>query len=63
MLTSIYCMQPVNSQTFNYAIVAVGIVIFYSAGYWLISARKWFVGPVKQIVGTLDDFLISRTSS
>ncbi|KAJ7187127.1 APC amino acid permease [Mycena filopes] len=29
--------------------VAVGIVIVYSVGFWLISARKWFTGPVKQI--------------
>ncbi|KAJ3874262.1 APC amino acid permease [Lentinula edodes] len=41
--------NPVDSQTLNYAIVAVGIVITYSFGYWLISARKWFAGPVKQI--------------
>jgi len=42
-------VNPVNSQTFNYAIVAVGIVIIYSTGFWLVSARKWFVGPIKQI--------------
>ncbi|KAJ6541982.1 APC amino acid permease [Mycena vulgaris] len=42
-------VNPVNSQTLNYSIVAVGIVIFYSVGFWLISARKWFAGPVKQI--------------
>jgi len=42
-------LNPVNSQTFNYAIVAVGIVIVYSMGFWLLSARKWFTGPVKQI--------------
>ncbi|KAF9244151.1 amino acid/polyamine transporter I [Melanogaster broomeanus] len=41
--------NPVDSQTLNYAIVAVGIVIVYSVGFWFISARKWFVGPVKQI--------------
>ena len=41
--------QPVNSQTLNYAPVAVGIVITYSVGFWLLSARKWFTGPVKQI--------------
>ncbi|KLO10358.1 APC amino acid permease [Schizopora paradoxa] len=41
--------NPVNSQTLNYAIVAVGIVVSYSLGFWLISARKWFRGPVKQI--------------
>ncbi|KAJ3843831.1 APC amino acid permease [Lentinula raphanica] len=41
--------NPVDSQTLNYAIVAVGIVVTYSVGYWLISARRWFAGPVKQI--------------
>ena len=43
--------QPVDTQTFNYAIVAVGIVILYSVGFWVLSARKWFTGPVKQIEG------------
>ncbi|EMD35719.1 hypothetical protein CERSUDRAFT_115678 [Gelatoporia subvermispora B] len=42
-------LNPVNSQTLNYAIVAVGIVIAYSMGFWVISARKWFTGPIKQI--------------
>jgi len=42
-------LNPVDSQTLNYAVVAVGIVIFYSVGFWLISARKWFTGPIKQI--------------
>ncbi|KAF9555705.1 APC amino acid permease [Agrocybe pediades] len=42
-------VNPVDSETFNYSIVAVGIVIFYSVGFWLISARKWFTGPVNQI--------------
>ncbi|KAI0804767.1 APC amino acid permease [Irpex lacteus] len=41
--------NPVNSQTLNYSIVAVGIVITYSMGFWVLSARKWFTGPVKQI--------------
>ncbi|KAI0700801.1 amino acid/polyamine transporter I [Cerioporus squamosus] len=27
----------------------LGIVIVYSIGFWLISARKWFTGPIKQI--------------
>lgn len=45
-------LNPVDSQTLNYAIVAVGIVITYSMGFWVLSARKWFTGPVKQIEGT-----------
>ena len=43
--------NPVDSQTLNYAIVAVGIVLTYSMGFWVISARKWFTGPIKQIQG------------
>ncbi|TFK61724.1 APC amino acid permease [Pluteus cervinus] len=42
-------INPVDSQTLNYAVVAVGIVITYSVGFWLLSARKWFTGPIKQI--------------
>ncbi|KAF5368040.1 hypothetical protein D9758_004481 [Tetrapyrgos nigripes] len=41
--------NPVDSQTLNYTIVAVGIILVYSIGFWIISARKWFNGPVKQI--------------
>jgi len=43
--------NPVNSQSLNYAIVAVGIVVLYSVTFWLVSARKWFKGPIKQIEG------------
>ncbi|KAJ2918863.1 hypothetical protein MD484_g1536, partial [Candolleomyces efflorescens] len=42
-------INPVDSQTLNYAIVAVGVVIAYSVGFWLLSARKWFTGPIRQI--------------
>lgn len=43
--------KPVTSQTLNYAIVAVGIVLTYSFGFWILSARKWFIGPVQQTSG------------
>ncbi|KAM5545486.1 hypothetical protein V8D89_000524 [Ganoderma adspersum] len=46
--------NPVDSQTLNYAIVAVGIVAVYALGFWLVSARKWFTGPIKQITGAED---------
>jgi len=39
----------VDTQTLNYSIVAVGIVAAYSLGFWYISAKNWFTGPVKQI--------------
>jgi amino acid transporter len=36
---------PINRTTFNYAVVAVVVVIGYAGIYWLVSARKWFTGP------------------
>jgi len=42
-------INPVNSQTLNYAVVAVGIVVAYCIGFWILSARKWFTGPIRQI--------------
>jgi len=41
-------VSPVTRDTFNYAPVAVGVVVLYAGGYWLISARKWFKGPRAQ---------------
>jgi hypothetical protein len=29
----------------------LGIVLTYALGFWVISARRWFVGPIKQIAG------------
>jgi amino acid permease (GABA permease) len=35
-------------STFNYAIVAVGVVLVYSGAYWFLSAKNWFKGPKVQ---------------
>jgi amino acid permease (GABA permease) len=40
--------SPINRDTFNYAPIAVGVVLLFSGGWWLISARKWFTGPKSQ---------------
>jgi uncharacterized membrane protein len=40
--------NPINWDTFNYAPIAVGVVLLYAGGYWLLSARKWFTGPRAQ---------------
>jgi len=53
-ISIVFCLpelNPVNSQTLNYAPVAVGIVLTYALGFWAISARRWFTGPIKQIAG------------
>jgi amino acid transporter len=40
--------SPINRDTFNYAPIAVGVVLLFSGGYWIFSARKWFTGPRQQ---------------
>ncbi|EPT01082.1 hypothetical protein FOMPIDRAFT_97288 [Fomitopsis schrenkii] len=52
--------NPVGAQTLNYAVVAMGIVLAYALGFWVLSARKWFTGPVKQINA---EGLIAETAS
>jgi amino acid transporter len=37
-----------NPANFNYAPVAVGVVILFAGGYWLLSAKNWFKGPKVQ---------------
>jgi len=41
-------VSPVTRNSFNYAPIAVGVVLLYAGGYWLISARKWYKGPRPQ---------------
>jgi len=39
-------VSPGNTlTTFNYAILAVAVVLIYAGGYWFLSARNWFKGP------------------
>jgi uncharacterized membrane protein len=50
-ITVLFCLpevSPVTWDTFNYAPIAVGVVLVFSGGWWLISARKWFKGPHRQ---------------
>jgi amino acid permease (GABA permease) len=47
-------VSPGNTGvTFNYAILAVAVVLVYSGGYWLLSARNWFKGP--KVQGTAEE--------
>jgi len=51
-ITIIFCLpteNPVDSQTLNYTVVAVGIIAFGSLSAWVLWARRWFVGPVREI--------------
>lgn len=51
-ITVIFCLpnaNPVTEQTLNYTCVAVGIVGVGAFGSWFFWARRWFVGPLRQI--------------
>jgi amino acid permease (GABA permease) len=39
---------PISWLTFNYACIAVAVVIGYAGIYWLVSAKNWFKGPKVQ---------------
>jgi amino acid transporter len=41
-------VKPVTGSTFNYASIAVAVVLIGSGAYWLLSARNWFTGPKVQ---------------
>ncbi|MFD7995600.1 amino acid permease [Streptomyces mexicanus] len=38
-------VSPVTWETFNYAPVAVLVVLGFAAGWWFASARHWFLDP------------------
>jgi len=44
---------PISRLTFNYAPIAVAVVIGYAGIYWLVSARNWFTGP--KVQGTAEE--------
>ncbi|MCJ1472440.1 hypothetical protein MMC13_001088 [Lambiella insularis] len=51
-ISIIFCLptaNPVTSQTLNYTVVAVGIIAVFALGSWVLSARKWFTGPIRQV--------------
>ncbi|GAB4855710.1 hypothetical protein Ancab_024353 [Ancistrocladus abbreviatus] len=40
---------PITGNTFNYAPAALGIVLSLIMLWWVVDARKWFKGPVRNI--------------
>ena len=44
---------PITFTTFNYAIIALIVVIGFAGIYWLVSARHWFKGP--KVQGTAEE--------
>eukprot|EP00253_Pinus_taeda_P028278 PITA_28278 len=41
---------PLTWKTFNYAPIAIGAALGMITLWWLVDARKWFKGPVRNIV-------------
>jgi hypothetical protein len=37
--------SPVTVKNFNYAPIAVLVVLGFAGIWWLVSAKKWFTGP------------------
>jgi amino acid transporter len=37
--------KSISWKTFNYAPIAVGVVLLFAGGYWVLSAKNWFTGP------------------
>lgn len=46
-------VSPITALNFNYAPVAVGVVVAFAGGWWLLSARRWFRGP--KVQGTVEE--------
>ncbi len=46
-------VTPIRRDTFNYASIAVGVVLLLSGGWWILSAHRWFTGP--RVQGTPEE--------
>jgi amino acid permease (GABA permease) len=47
--------SPVTASSFNYAPLAVLVVLGFAGIWWLVSARKWFTGPRR--IGSIDKLI------
>jgi amino acid permease (GABA permease) len=39
---------PMTLTNFNYASVTVAVVLLFAGGWWVLSAHRWFKGPIVQ---------------
>jgi amino acid transporter len=46
-------VSPVTAKSFNYAPIAVVVVLGFAGAWWMLSARKWFTGP--KVQGSADE--------
>src|SRR5580692_1113401 len=52
-------VSPITHTNFNYAVVAVVVVVGFAGIWWLLSARKWFTGP--KVQGTAEELAAIET--
>ncbi|KAI0068603.1 amino acid transporter [Artomyces pyxidatus] len=41
--------QHTSAEDMNYAVVLIMAVFIYAAGSWIVSAHKWFTGPISNL--------------
>ncbi|TDL19592.1 amino acid transporter [Rickenella mellea] len=41
--------QKVDAKGMNYAVVIIMAVFIFASGWWILSAHKWFTGPISNI--------------
>lgn len=49
VLFSLPVAYPITEETLNYTPVAVGGLLILTVSSWILSARYWFKGPIKNI--------------
>jgi len=56
IMIAVLCMPEANPmddiQTLNYSGIALGGIIFFAYGYWVVSARHWFKGANTKTLGS-----------
>jgi amino acid transporter len=51
-ITVVFCLptaNPVTEETFNYTVVAVGIIGVGAILSWVVWAHRWFTGPAEEV--------------
>jgi len=59
VLVMLPTVSPITHTNFNYAVVAVVVVVGFAGIWWLLSARKWFTGP--KVQGTAEELAAIET--
>lgn len=49
-------LYPLQWDTFNYAPIAMAVSLAMIMLWWALDARKWFKGPVREVVVQNGDF-------